>query len=66
LDIPDASIIKEMDKYIKSKSIKKVTTISVANINIDISLLRDNYGSSKIECPLGDLFWVCSDVFFGR
>lgn len=55
-----------MDKYIKSKSIKKVTTISVANINIDISLLRDNYGSSKIECPLGDLFWVCSDVFFGR
>ncbi|PHZ08132.1 ATP-dependent DNA helicase ii [Rhizopus microsporus ATCC 52813] len=48
LDIPDASIIKEVDKYIKN-----------------ISLLRDNYGSSKIECPLGDLFWVCSDVFFG-
>lgn len=62
LDIPDAPRIKELDSLIEgnlfSIFIKSVHLIWL----LDISQVKDQYGSTDKLFPISDLFWVCSDI----
>jgi hypothetical protein len=63
LDTPDAVRIKQLDSLIEGTCLVNFSEKQTTNrMNLDISQLKDTYGSTDKLFPISDLFWICSDI----
>jgi hypothetical protein len=63
LDIPDASRIKELGTLTEGNLIVYYfKQIALIRSCLDISQVKNAYGSTDKLFHISDLFWVCSDL----